>query len=497
MKPAKWHINIIVGLFLLITSGIYFLPHLIFTKNANDIEKRVGITGCDWEELYLTYLTELTHHKRLKGNPFLAEHTDNGTTLVSPLSIAPYFPLSVFASQNAYALGRLGDAIYPPLILLLAIVCLRAVGLRWALVFPMSSMLLFGQGFVPAILKTWLQSGFSTLDFKAIPAFTGYDPSHFKAFLTFSRPISPQTNALAFFAFIICLTFLVCRGKKQPNILWSIVGGIFLGILIHQYYFFWVYGGVVLGILIAFSPIFARHLTTPFIIMSFCAIIVGFPVFLQQWGTTTAQSDLQARLGFGPMYGIVLPPKSWWIIALFGCVISIFKKIRPDKSSLLLAVAFLLAAPVVLNQQMITGRGAQVMHFVYLPVSFGNWLSLSILFVNWSKTWSIQNKILRYAIVIVIVLFITNGIGIQIKDYLRVANTSRFRAGLAEKALEANGLIDHSKVIAMPFLVWEASAPLSGKPVFHSYGAVHSLVTTEELHQRAIFMVGYMDMISE
>lgn len=494
VKRTNWHINIIVGLFLLITSGIYFLPHLIFTKNANAIEKRVGITGCDWEELYLIYLTELTHHKRLKGNPFLAEHTDNGTTLVSPLGIAPYFPLSVFASQNAYALGRLGDAIYPPLILLLAIVCLRSVGLRWMLVFPMVAVLMFGQGFVPPILKVILQNGFYALDLHAAPAFEGYDPSHFKAFLTFSRPISPQTNALAFFVFLICLVFLLFTEKPRRNVLLPIVGGAFLGILIHQYYFFWVYGGVVLGILIIFSLFFARQLTTAFLTMGTCAIIVGLPVFLQQWETTPAQIDLRTRMGFCSMHNYVLPPKSWWIISLFGCVISVFRKTRPAKNHLLLAFAFLLAAPVVLNQQLITGRGIQVMHFVYLPISFGNWLSLAILITNCAKSRPGQNKMLRYTITTIILLFTTNGIYVQTKDYLRVANTSRFRAKVAEKALKANELISSNKDIAMPFLAWEVSAPLSGKPVFHSYGAVHSLVTTEELHQRAIihgWLYGY------
>ncbi len=194
------------------------------------------------------------------------------------------------------------------------------------------------------------------------------------------------------------------------------------------------------------------------------------------------------------MHNYVLPPKSWWIITLFGCIISTFRKTRPAKNHLLLAFAFLLAAPVVLNQQLITGKGIQVMHFVYLPISFGNWLSLAILIANWSKSWPGQNKIMRYSVTVIILPFITNGIYVQTKDYLRVANTSRFRAKVAKKALKANELINSNKVIAMPFLAWEAAAPLSGRPVFHSYGAVHSLVTTEELHQRTVvhgWLFGY------
>jgi len=346
--------------------------------------------------------------------------------------------------------------------------------------------------------RTWvkaiLQNGFYVLDLHAAPAFEGYDPSHFKAFLPFSRPISPQTNALAFFAFMICLAFLFFTKKPRKNIFLSIVGGVFLGILIHQYYFFWVYGGVVLGILIISSLFFARKLTTAFLIMGTCAIIIGLPVFLKQWETTPAQVDLQTRMGFCSMYNYVLPPKSWWIISLSGCVISVFRKIRPAKNQLLLAFAFLLAAPVVLNQQLITGRGIQVMHFVYLPISFGNWLALAILIANCSKGWPGQNKMLRYTTTTIVLLFVTNGVYVQTKDYLRVANTSHFRAMVAEKALRANGLVSSNKVIAMPFLAWEVSAPLSGRPVFHSYGAVHSLVTTEELRHRAVvhgWLYGY------
>jgi len=153
VKLAKWRAIIIVGLFMLTTAWVYFLPHLIFARNAHGIGKIVGITGGDWEEVYLIYLTELTHRKRLNGNPFLFEHADAGSTLESLLCLAPYYPLSFFAPQNAYALGRLGDAIYPPFVLLLAIVCLRSVGLRWMLVFPMVAVLMFGQGFVPPILN--------------------------------------------------------------------------------------------------------------------------------------------------------------------------------------------------------------------------------------------------------------------------------------------------------------------------------------------------------
>lgn len=337
-------IKLLVLSIIFITVGlIHVYPDIRFISELGHNFKGIHLMGASDESVYLSRITGVIYRNDLRlANAGVYGHQDDPIFQPSMGEVVEGL-IGKALGLNAWQVDILATFLFP--VLLCFLIYLLVKGLSSS----------FKTGILAALAVT-LGYYWITPNLKAIFSLS---PVYFNQPLFFLRPISPQFH---FIPFILTLYFIskVCIEKDYVFVVPS---GILAGLLFYTSIYYWtfIYAGLFALMII---ELFRERLDNAknFLFIYFISFIVGIPYLLSAAALNNLPYFSEIFLRGGGLYTHqrILPIME--IITLFFLVIMRFV-FKEKKEYLYYMISFVTGGLICLNQQIITGKTVEPMHW--------------------------------------------------------------------------------------------------------------------------------------
>ncbi len=390
--------NHYLAILLAIAVGIiYISPQLFFQWELGNNYHGIYMAGTDNEEYYSGRIREVFDGHYLVGNPFLYEERNN-VFLQPPLGEIIFLPLKFFF--NVITSIVWGTRFIFPIIIFFAIYCLYYLLLKNKFIASaISIFIVLGSQIIysPKELLYFAQFKFSQLNNIN--------------FLSYSRPVIPETSAIVFFLFLIFLYFSIVRaGLKYPYI-----AGILFGISIYIYIYSWLYLSTLIVLFFIFYIIKKERIVVSRIIkIGIAGFIISLPYWIIFYFTVRGPNYLATAERYNLYTSHQFVFSKIIFVSLIFLLISYYrqeKNIFYYFSFLLLAAGF-----IVINQQIITGKILFYGHFHwYFNVPIG---TAVLIFSSYKILCRISKLLPYYFLFIIIIINFGYAIIVQKNSYV-------------------------------------------------------------------------------
>ena len=391
-----WVIAVAIGI-LTIAPSFYF-------RYFDSAYRGFEFFASDAEPSYLAQIQEIYDGHWSLGNIYLADHKDD-PYLQQPLSPMIVAFLGRIAGVSARDINLATKFFLPALLTVLLYVFFASVFGRKDIAIAMALFIMLTQA-------TW-----TFLNPRAWPEIflNGKFPGTDSNLLSYSRPINPQVSSFFFFGYLLAIwKFLFGSQNLKSERRWGIASAVILGLSVYTYFFavsfLWIFN-LVLASWFLYSKNWDR--LKKFIYVLLGAVIIGIPYLLNS--IQILQSPFYLRVariqGVLDSHKFIFSRVWWGVTALF---LLLYRGSRDVKVFIL---AFLAAAFLVTNQQLITGKTVPVpahYHWYYIAPVAGA-LLIYLFFYYFEKLVTFISS--KWLIGIVIALFFYAGFLFQKNSY--------------------------------------------------------------------------------
>lgn len=202
--------------------------------------------------------------------------------------------------------------------------------------------------------------------------------AHFRVDINiYSRPVMPYLSSIVFFVF---LNFLV-KAIKTNKWNYAVLSGVVFGLSFYTYAYAWTFSIILLACLFFFYVLKRDKaiLKKIFIIIS-TGIVIGIYTFIHISFLFQSEIGHQITFFFGVHSGRYFAPISKLAVLSFLLFIIFAIRNRDNKYSLLI-LSLILAGQIAMNQQLVTGKSVQVLHY------FWYFIIPSIIVCNFYMLW--------------------------------------------------------------------------------------------------------------
>lgn len=424
--------------------------------------KGIELLGADGEQVYVAEIREMYDGHYGLGNIYLADQK-SAAYLQQPLSPFIVFVLGKTLGISAINVNMVTKFLFPALLTLLVYAFFNELTKKKSLALLLTAFIMMA----PATL-TFLNPG------AWIPFAKGIFTQSDYLFISYSRPLNPQVSSLFYFAYLLCIwKYLFGNGRRIYGILSTII----LGLSFYTYFFafsflFALNGAMGLGFLFTkrwteFKKIFW---------VSLVASLIGIPYFVNSIRAfhSPGFTDASHRFGSTETRQFVFS-RVWW-----GCLIILILSRRfLERAWFFFLLAWLAAAFIVTNQQIITGHIAPIpshYHWYYVAPISG---ALLIYFIYLFLQKYINKWVTGGAVVFLALLFFWSGILFQKQSYDAHLNgfISQQRYADAVKYLDKN--IPVEKTVFANDIVSNLLPMYTGLNIYQLGGMGDSLVSTD------------------
>lgn len=322
---------------------IHVYPDIRFIWELGGNFKGVPLMGAADESVYLSRITGVIYRNDLRlANVGVYGHQDDPIYQPSMAEVVEGL-IGKACGLNAWQVDIVATFLFPGLLCLLI----------YLLVNEISSSFKVG---ILASLAVTLGYYWITPNFWAI---LGLSPSYFGQALFFVRPISPQ---LHFIPFVLTLYFISMVCLKQ-NYFFVVPSGITAGLLFYTSIYYWtfIYAGLFVLLIIG---LFRKRFNTikNFLCVYLISFTIGIPYLLSASALNSLPffSEIFMRGGGLDTRRYILPITEIAFLVFLVVMRFIFKE---KKEYLYYMIAFVAGGLTCLNQQVITGKTVEPMHW--------------------------------------------------------------------------------------------------------------------------------------
>lgn len=193
-------------------------------------------------------------------------------------------------------------------------------------------------------------------------------------YLPFLRRYLPALPFPVFFVFCALVWRSITIGSRRGQYTYAVGAGLSFGILVYSYFYLWTTAAALLAcfavlLFIAKPEGWKRDFKALAIVGAVAiTILIPYSVLLANRSTTL---DAVQLLTLSRAPDLLRPPTLIGIAVLVGLIVAIWRGLLEwKKRTTLLAVAFALTPLVVFNQQIVTGRSLQPIHYEVFIVNY-------------------------------------------------------------------------------------------------------------------------------
>ncbi len=481
----RWQFGLIAGIFLLVFA-LYPQLKLLYLQ-GNNWQGSYAFNDLD-EVAYSAYLRALIDGRPRKNDPYTRRddsvETPQEESLFSIQFATPYtvaLPARIFGVSASSAMTIAGGLAA----FFAALACFWLIGrltddsllaMAGALTVLTCGALAAGEGAIGEIFG----------DGVAYPYFP------------FLRRYIPAVPFPVFFTLMASVWSLVNSTEKKKRIFWCVIGSFSFSYLVFSYFYLWTTAAawlVCVGILwLIIRPNGWLNDAKAFVLLAIaCFIPLAFYAFMLSNRSHT-MDDVQL-LVFTRELDLLRVPEliSYTVLVMLALGIA-FKLLKLKDKSTIFVLSFSLVPIVVFNQQIITGRTLQPIHY---QVFIGNYVAVLALFSVLAILWkNVKGSVVYRPIIIVTVVFAAIWGFIECHYTVRVsdeANIVRDGGMLLAKRLET--LDKNGVILPLSMIQGDDSPTISPQPVLWArHQHVFAGVTWQENKERYYQLLYYQGL---
>jgi hypothetical protein len=362
--PLRWRWGLLAALALMLLS-LFPQAHLCY-KRGDDWHGSFAHFYSD-EPAYAAYLNALIDGRPRLNDPYTGHDDRAGAPLPESLFSIQFIP-AYMLSIPARAFGLTTSTMF---ILLMPFVAgMSALAIFWLLAMVTRDERIAAAG-VPFVLCLGILVTGQGLVVNLLGQQTAY------VFLPFLRRYVPGVP-FAFFLFFCGFVWrALAAGARRARLLSALAAGVLFALRVYSYFYHWTTAAALLGCLVllwlALRPAHWRRAIEPFALMSLCAVVSLVPYFILLSRRAPTMDTVQA-LTYSRVpdlwRGVILLD----VLVLVALAFGVRKRWLDLRSpAVLFNAALALCVLVVFNQQIITGRSLQPMHYEQY---IGNYVAL-------------------------------------------------------------------------------------------------------------------------
>ncbi|MCA1566348.1 MAG: hypothetical protein LC803_12055 [Acidobacteria bacterium] len=363
--PLRWRWGLLAALALMLIS-LFPQAHLCY-KRGSDWHGSFAHFYSD-EPAYSAYVNALIDGRPRRNDPYTGhDHRPDAPLAESLFSIqfVPAYMLSI----PARALGLSASTMF--ILLMPFIAGASALAIFWLL-----SMLTRDERLAAAGVPFVLCLGVLVCGQGLVVNLLGRQAAY--VFLPFLRRYVPGVPFVFFFFFCgFVWRALAPAAARRARLLSALAAGVLFALMVYSYFYHWTTAAALLASLallwLALRPAGWRRVIAPFMLISLCAVVSLVPYFILLARRAPTMDTVQALT-----YSRV--PDLWRGVILFDALVLValafgVRKRWLDRRdpAVIFNAALALCVLVVFNQQIITGRSLQPMHYEQY---IGNYVAL-------------------------------------------------------------------------------------------------------------------------
>lgn len=463
--------------------GVLMIAPSFYFHYFDSAYRGIELFGSDAETDYLAQIQEIYDGHWSSGNVYLADQ--KGTPYLkqnlSPIIIAL---LGKTFGLSARDINMATKFILPALLTIL-------IYIFFANVFGRKDLAILMAVFIMLTQATWtFLNPFSWPEVLLKGRFPGTDLH----FLNYARPINPQASSFFFFGYLLCLwKFLFAFISEKSKKIFGAAGAIILGLSFYTYPFTYSFLFALNGCLFIYF-LFLRDWQSlkKIIYVSLGAVVIGSIYLISLFKVLFSDFYEQAAkiAGVIDTHKFIFSRVWWGVTAIFLLLY------RGSKQTKIFISAFLAAAFLVTNQQLITGKTAPVpahYHWYYIAPMAGAIL-LYLLFIYSEKIIGMFKS--RLFMAALIILFFYSGFLFQKDSYAAQRNSFAALQRYADIIFWLERNIPEESVVLSNEKLSNLIAGYTRHNVYNSGYAVNFLISAER-NKHLYFMDLFLNGITK
>jgi hypothetical protein len=392
MKTIRWRWGLLPALAMMLLS---LFPQLYLWRDRGHAWNGAHAFCYTDEPAYASYVNALNNGRPRRNDPYSGRQDNAGGELNESAFSIQFFPAYVIAWP-----ARALNLSTPTVFILLAPIIAGATAL---ILFWFLALLLEDSRaaalLVPFVLCLGLLLSFEGL-FRAL-----LSQHTFYFYLPFLRRYAPGATFPWFIAFFALGWRALTTQLRQKRILYSVAAGLALTFCIYGYFHLWTAALAWLALLailwLAARPARWRESLSALLVVTATAIValVPYAYLLSQRAPTL---DSVQALSYTRAPDLTRPIEVFALLIVIALVIGLKRGILDFRNPMVLVTtAFALLPFVVFNQQIITGRSLQPMHYEQFVVNYTTLIAAALAFVSfWRGRTPTRTLPLRLLLVI-------------------------------------------------------------------------------------------------
>jgi hypothetical protein len=362
--PLRWRWGLLAALALMALS-LFPQAHLCY-KRGHDWHGSFAHFYSD-EPAYAAYVNALIDGRPRRNDPYTGQDDRADAPLPESLFSIQFVP-PYMLSVPARALGLTTSTMF--ILLMPLIAGGSALAIFWLLALLTRDERLAAAG-APFVLCLGILVSGQGLVLNLLGQQTAY------VFLPFLRRYVPGVPFVFFFFFCGFMWRALNARARRARIVSALAAGALFALMVYSYFYHWTTAAALLGCLallwLALRPGGWRRTVEPFALVSLCAVASLVPYFILLSRRAPTMDTVQAlTYSRAPdlWRGVILLDALVLVALLFGAR---KRWLDPRSPAVLFNAALALCVLVVFNQQIVTGRSLQPMHYEQY---IGNYVAL-------------------------------------------------------------------------------------------------------------------------
>ncbi|HEY1404135.1 MAG TPA: hypothetical protein VGB05_08425 [Pyrinomonadaceae bacterium] len=362
--PLRWRWGLLAALALMLLS-LFPQAHLCY-KRGRDWQGSFAHFYSD-EPAYAAYLNALIDGRPRRNDPYTG-HDDRADAPLAESLFSIQFVPAYMLSIPARAFGLTTSTMF---ILLMPLIA----GASALAIFRLLSMLTRDERIAAAGVPFVLCLGILVAGQGLVVNLLGRQTAY--VFLPFLRRYVPGVPFAFFFFFCGFVWRALAAGARRVRLLSALAAGVLFALMVYSYFYHWTMAAALAGCLallwITARPADWRRAIEPFALMSLCAVAALVPYFILLSRRAPTMDTVQALT-------YSRAPDLWRGVILLDALVLVALAFGARKRwlnlrspAVLFNAALALCVLVVFNQQIITGRSLQPMHYEQY---IGNYVAL-------------------------------------------------------------------------------------------------------------------------
>jgi hypothetical protein len=360
----RWRWGLLAALALMSLS-LFPQAHLCY-KRGHDWHGSFAHFYSD-EPAYAAYVNALIDGRPRRNDPYTGRDERADAPLPESLFSIQFVP-PYMLSVPARALGLTTSTMF--ILLMPLIAGASALAIFWLLASLTRDTRLAAAG-VPFVLCLGILVSGQGLVLNLLGQQTAY------VFLPFLRRYVPGVPFVFFFFFCGFVWRALTAAARRARLASALAAGVLFALMVYSYFYHWTTAAALLGCLallwLAVRPADWRRAIEPFALMSLCAVVSLVPYFILLSRRAPTMDTVQAlTYSRAPdlWRGVILLDALVLVALVFGAR---KRWLNPHSPAVLFNAALALCVLVVFNQQIVTGRSLQPMHYEQY---IGNYVAL-------------------------------------------------------------------------------------------------------------------------